>query len=642
MKMLDVVVGVIGLYYYQEIFVLFYKFDWFYLMNSCLMKLEDGGKMFINMDEMAKYGDNYVVVFKVFDFNYLLVGMDGGVYESFDLGVFWCYMENLLLMQFYKVVVDDVEFFYNVYGGIQDNSMEGGLFCIDNYYGICNVDWKVVLNWDGYQLVMEFGNLDIMYGQWQQGMFFCIDLKLGEVIDIMLQFGVGEDYECYNWDVFILVFLYVLIMIYYVFYWFWKFIDCGDFWIVFFGDLIRDEEWLVLFIMGVVQSWDFFWDVGVMFNFNIIIFIVVLLKNVLVICIGIDDGLIQIIFDEGVNWNKIEVSVFGVLECCYVNDIKVDLFDESIFYVVLDNYKEGDYKFYLFKMMDKGVIWMAMFNGLGEKNLVWCIVQDYVEKDLMFLGIEFGVYFIVDGGVYWMEMNGGIFIIFFCDFVIQWWENDLVVVFFGRGFYILDDYIVFRSVNKEQLQELASLFEFWKVWWYMEKFVFDFDDVRGLQGFQLFVVFNLDFGVVLIYYLKEEVKSLEQVCKDLEDLLAINFFFFGWVVFEEEIWEMKFYVYLEIQDMEGWVVNCVKVENKFGFNCVVWNLRVGGFGMLMFDGKEQFLMVMLVVFGDYMAMFYVFEKGKSICLVGLVDVKVECLGEFVLLGKLMEEVVVFW
>jgi photosystem II stability/assembly factor-like uncharacterized protein len=641
-KMSDAVAGATGPHYYQEIFASPHKFDRLYLMNSRLMKSEDGGKTFVNMDETAKHGDNHAVAFKKSDPNYLLVGTDGGLYESFDLGASWRYMENLPLTQFYKVAVDDAEPFYNIYGGTQDNSTEGGPSRTDNHHGIRNADWKVVLNWDGHQPATEPGNPDIMYGQRQQGTLSRIDLKSGEVIDIMPQPGAGEDFERYNWDAPILVSPHVPSTIYHASHRLWKSTDRGDSWTALSGDLTRNQERLALPIMGETQSWDSPWDVGAMSNFNTITSIAVSPKNASVICIGTDDGLIQFTSDEGANWKKIEVSALGVPERCYVNDIKADLFDESTFYVALDNHKEGDYKPYLFKTTDKGATWTSMSNGLGEKNLVWRIVQDHVDKELLFLGTEFGVFFSVDGGANWTEMNGGIPTISFRDLAIQRRENDLVAASFGRGFYILDDYTALRSVDRAQLKETASLFEPRKAWWYMERSVLDFDDVRGSQGSQLFVAPNPDFGAVLTYYLKDEIKSLEKLRQELEDSVATNVPFPGWAALEQEAREMKPYVYLEIKDTQGRVVNRVKAENKAGFNRVAWDLRVGGSGTLMLDGKAQSLTALLAAPGDYTATLNAFEQGKSLRLAGPVEVKVERLGEPALEGRPMEEVVAFW
>lgn len=641
-KMSNAVAGATGPHYYQEIFASPHKFDRLYLMNNRLMKSEDGGSTFANMDETAKHGDNHAVAFKQSDPNYLLVGTDGGLYESFDLGATWRYMENLPLTQFYKVAVDDTEPFYNVYGGTQDNSTEGGPSRTDNHHGIRNADWKVVLNWDGHQPATEPGNPDIMYGQRQQGTLSRIDLKSGEVIDIMPQPGEGENFERYNWDAPILVSPHVPTTIYHASHRLWKSIDRGDSWKAISGDLTRNQERISLPIMGGTQSWDSPWDVGAMSNFNTITSIAVSPKNEKVIFIGTDDGLIHVTNDEGENWKKIEVGKLGIPNRCYVNDIKADLFDESTLYVALDNHKEGDYKPYLLKSTDKGATWKRIENGLGDKNLVWRIVQDDVNKDLMFLGTEFGIYFTVDGGASWTKMNGGVPTISFRDLAIQRRENDLVAASFGRGFYILDDYSALRNIGAQQLEESASLFEPRKAWWYMEKAIFDFDDTRGSQGSQLYMAPNPDFGAVLTYYLKEEVQSLKNIRQESEDSLVSNIPFSGWDALEDETLELKPFIYLEIKDQQGKIVNRIKATNKTGFNRVTWDLRVGGTGTIMLNQKEKRLTALLAAPGNYTATLNAFEKGQTSKLAGPVKVELERLGETALDGSSMEDVVAFW
>ena len=345
---------------------------------------------------------------------------------------------------------------------------------------------------------------------------------------------------------------------------------------------------------------------------------------------------------KGKTWTKIEVSALGVPGRSYVNDIKADLFDESTLYVALDNHKEGDYKPYLLKSTDKGATWKRIENGLGDKNLVWRIVQDHVNKELMFAGTEFGVFFTVDGGASWTEMNGGIPTISFRDLAIQRRENDLVAASFGRGFYVLDDYSALRNVNKQQLEETASLFEPRKAWWYIERSVLDFDDVRGSQGSQLYMAPNPDFGAVFTYYLKEEIQSLEKVRQESEKSITTDIPFPGWEVLGKETRELKPFVYLEIKDQQGTVINRVKATNKAGFNRVAWNLRVGGSGTLLLNQKEEKLTAMLAAPGSYTATLHAFEKGKTTQLAGPVKVEVERLGETALEGGSMEDVVTFW
>lgn len=639
-KMSDAVAGATGPHYYQELYASPHKFDRLYLMNNNLLQSEDGGKTFREMGMLDKHSDNHAVAFKASDPNYLLVGTDGGVYESFDLGTTWRFMENLPLTQFYKLAVDDAEPFYNIYGGTQDNSTEGGPSRTTNHHGIRNADWQVVLDWDGHQPATEPGNPDIMYGQRQEGYLARIDRKTGEVVDIMPQPGPEDDFERYNWDAPILVSPHNPTTIYHGSQRLWKSTNRGDLWTALSGDLTRNEERLAKPIAGGVQSWDSPWDVYAMSTFSTITSIAVSPKNEQLICIGTDDGLIQITEDEGQSWRKIPVSKLGVPARAYVNDIKADLFDENTFYVALDNHKEGDYQAYLVKTTDKGKSWQKISSGLGVKNLVWRIVQDHENDQLLFAGTEFGVYFSTDKGRNWLQLKGGMPTIPVRDLAIQRRENDLVAATFGRGFYVLDDYSALRQVNAEQVQETATLFTPRKAWWYIEKSILDFENARGSQGSQLFLAPNPDFGAVFTYYLKEEILSLEQIRQQKEKEGQINFP--GWEALDSEYQELKPFVYLEIKDQAGAVVNRIKVINKKGFQRIAWDLKRAGTGIINASGQAVANYSFMVAPGNYTASLYAFHKGAIRELAGPVRVVVERLGEPAISGRSIKETVIFW
>jgi photosystem II stability/assembly factor-like uncharacterized protein len=121
-KQSNTVTGATGPHYYQELYTSPHHEERLYLMDSNLQISEDGGKTFYRMNEKNKHGDNHAIAFRQNDPDYLLVGSDGGVYESFDLTKTWKYIENLPITQFYKLAVDDAKPFYNIYGGTQDNS----------------------------------------------------------------------------------------------------------------------------------------------------------------------------------------------------------------------------------------------------------------------------------------------------------------------------------------------------------------------------------------------------------------------------------------------------------------------------------------------------------------------------------------
>ena len=166
-KMSDAVAGGTGPHYYQELYASPHNFDELYLADNYMQYSSDGGKTFSRMNESEKHVDNHAVAFRKNDPNYILVGCDGGLYESFDKTKNWKFIDNLPLTQFYKIAVDDDYPFYNVYGGTQDNNTQGAPSRTDNIHGIRNSDWFILLGGDGHQPATEPGNPDIVYVQWQ-------------------------------------------------------------------------------------------------------------------------------------------------------------------------------------------------------------------------------------------------------------------------------------------------------------------------------------------------------------------------------------------------------------------------------------------------------------------------------------------
>ncbi len=167
---------------------------------------------------------------------------------------------------------------------------------------------------------------------------------------------------------------------------------------------------------------------------------------------GTDDGLIQVTEDEGANWNKFSLNTIkGIPATPFVNDVRADLFDANVVYAALDNHKYGDYKPYIIKSTDKGKSWRLINGDLPNKLLIWRLVQDHVNKDLLFAATEFGVYFTSNGGKNWIQLKGGMPTVQIRDIKIQRRENDLVAGSFGRGIFILDDITPLRTFTKSMM-----------------------------------------------------------------------------------------------------------------------------------------------------------------------------------------------
>ena len=568
-KMSNAVSSATGPHYYQELYASPHKFDRLYLMNVRVLTSEDGGKTFVQLSEKKKHSDNHVIVFKKDDPDYLMLGTDAGIYESFDLAKNWRYHKNLPLTQFYKVAVNNATPFYHIFGGTQDNGSAGGPSATDENEGISNKHWYKTLSSDGHQSATDPVYNDLIYAETQQGGLHRVDLKTGERLFIQPQAQLGDPHERFNWDAPILVSPHNPATLYFASYRVWKSENRGDEWSPISGDLTRNEERLALPIMGRKQSWDNAWDVGAMSNYNTI---TSLSESPLVkglIYAGTDDGFIQVTANGGKQWTSIPVTKLGLPARTFVNDIKADLHDPNTVYAVLDNHKEGDFNPYLFKSTDRGQSWTSLSNSLPKRTLLWRIVQDPVKKELFFLATEFGIYTSLNGGVDWHKLPGtpnmG-----FRDLVVQQRENDLVAASFGRGFYVLDDYSALREMTPELLKQKGTLFTPRTAKWFVPK------SNLGNTGADFYIAENPAFGAVFTYHLSEDFKTQKQQRQESEKERSKNgrdIPFPGYERLDAENQEAPAKVWLTIIDSDGNVIRNLNQQAEKGTHRLAWNLR---------------------------------------------------------------------
>jgi len=128
---------------------------------------------------------------------HLLLGTDGGVYQSSSQGAAWTFVQNLPVSQFYHVTTDDRRPF-NVYGGLQDNGTWTGPSRSPG--GIENSDWTNLGGGDGFSAAPDPNDPDLVYWEWQGGNVQRTDRRTGDAKDIRPQPGPGDPELRFNWN----------------------------------------------------------------------------------------------------------------------------------------------------------------------------------------------------------------------------------------------------------------------------------------------------------------------------------------------------------------------------------------------------------------------------------------------------------
>jgi hypothetical protein len=412
-----------------------------------------------------------------------------------------------------------------------------------------------------------------VYSQWQYGGLVRYNRKTGEAFDIKPQEIGNEPAFRFNWDAPIVLSSHDNSTLYFAAQKLFKSTDKGSSWKIISPDLSRGLDRNNLTIMGKVWSMD-----AVAKNQSTSIYgnITALSEspiNSKLLFAGTDDGLIHITTDGGSNWLKID-NIPGAPKQTLIQNIYASKHDENIAFVVFNNHRNGDFKPYIFKTVDKGKTWLPIQNNLPVRGSAQCIAEDHKNKDLLFLGTDFGLFSSTDGGKNWLSFKGGLPNICIKEIAIQERENDLVLATFGRGFYVLDDYTPLQNyvAQKQALEtSAASIFPIKEALVYIPSQPLGHRG-KSFQGERFYTANNPAIGAVITYSIKDEYKTIKELRKAREEK-QINDFYPSKDSIRKEDLESEYYILAEINDSLGQSVKQYKLPISKGVNRFIWNGR---------------------------------------------------------------------
>ncbi|MBY0432847.1 MAG: hypothetical protein K2U26_01930, partial [Cyclobacteriaceae bacterium] len=409
----------------------------------------DGGKKFRAMPSV--HSDVHAAWIDPNNTNHILLGTDGGVYESQDQGYTFKMWMNLPVGQFYHVAVDN-ETPYNLYGGLQDNGTWYGPS--QKPGGITNKDWDVSYGGDGFWSFPHPNDHNIVYAEYQGGHMARYNKKTGQAKDIKPYPEKGGPKLRFNWNTPIVQSPNKPDRIYAGAQFLYMSEDKGDTWKKISTDLTtNDPKRQRQSLTGGLSI-----DNSSAENNATIYYIAESPKDERLVWAGTDDGYLQVTENQGGTWTNVTKNMIGLPAGNWCSSIEPGHFDRATAYVSFDNHRNGDMKPYIYKTTDLG----KTFTSIVTPDLdgyVWVIREDRVNPNLLYAGTEFGLYISVDGGKKWSRFENNVPKVAVHDIVVHPKEDAVILATHGRALMIIDDISPLRQLTPEVMAKSIHFFE---------------------------------------------------------------------------------------------------------------------------------------------------------------------------------------
>lgn len=573
--------------YYNELVVDPKDADRVYSLDTMTHMSEDGGKTWSRLGLEWRHVDDHALWIDPDFTQHLIIGGDGGIYESYDRGTTWRHIRNLSIAQFYRIQPDNAEPFYNVCGGTQDNNSLCAPSRTTVVHGITNSDWTMILSGDGYEPQIDPEDPNIIYTQYQYGGLARYDRRTQERVFIAPHPASGQTQYKWNWNTPLLISPHDNKRIYYAAEKLFQSDDRGDTWRAISPDLTRQLDRNTLEVMGRVWSVDAIAknDSTSMYGSAIGLSESPLVEGL--IYVGTDDGVMSITEDGGTNWRR-TTSFRGVPDMSLIEDVLASAHDANVVYTAIDNHKRGDYKPYVLRSDNRGQSWKLISGDLPERGSAHTIVEDHIDPNLLFVGTEFGLFFTQNGGTNWHPLKTNFPTIAVRDLEIQRRENDLVVGTFGRGIYILDDYSALRTQAASLANKEAHLFTVKDPWLYVQGDLWDGRE-KGSMGAEFFNTPNPAYGAVFTYYLGEDLEPGAKLRRKAEieaEKSGADTPYPPLDALRKEDLEEKPAILLVVRDSSGNTVRQLTGELKKGLHRTAWDLRLPATNPVQLEAPE--------------------------------------------------------
>lgn len=501
-----------------------------YITGSNLIASSDGGKTWaglgrggpgVELPFRRAFGDFRTLWIDPEDSDHMMAGSDGGVFVSYDGGRTCDHFSNLKLGEVYAIGAD-MDAPYHVYAGLQDHENWKGP--VNGWAGAVNIDdWVTTGIGDGMYNEPD-PNGRWLYNTQEFGHLARVDqqLRTRTIIEPPRR-PQDQPFLRFNWTAPVRISPHDSNTIYYGAQVLLRSKDRGDHWQEISPDLTTNDPNKITPAGGSIQHCT-------------IVTIAESPAQAGVIWVGTDDGKVQATRDAGGHWFDATagIAAAGGPEDAWVSRVYASRFEAGTAYVTKSRRRQDDFRALVFRTTDFGATWTRITAGLPDEGAANAIVEDTVNRDLLFAGTDAGVYVSWDRGAHWMPFKANMPPAPVTDLLVHPREGDLVAGTFGRGLWVTN-IAPLREMGGDFLTRDVVLFA-------VRPLALRHDGAWGnyrLYGDSYPSTPNEPNGISVVYYLKEAAPAAPAIT---------------------------------ITDGSGKLVRKLAASNRAGINGAFWNL----------------------------------------------------------------------
>ena len=415
-----------------------------YVLGFALHVSDDGGKSWREDLGQKLHPDLHALAIDPRNPKRLLLGTDGGAYQSYNAGQVWEHLNRMAAGEFYRINVD-LSTPYRVCGGLQDNENWVGPSRTYTGTGIANQDWQSLGGGDGFYCVFDSENPSVLYTESQEGFIHRIDLSNGQLKVLRPEPAEGQAGFRFHWNTPLVASRHSKDVMY----------MAGN---RVFKLTVRGEQWQSISPDLSAQDLQKARATGSgAENYGVVYSLVESPVKAGLLWAATDDGKVWVTEDEGAHWTDLTANLAAETHGQWMSRIEAGWQDAAVAYLAVDAHRTGNFSPLAYRTGDGGKTWEKISSDLPAAGPVKVVREDPKNPNLLFAGTEFGLFVSFNRGGHWVKF-AGLPTVAVDDILVHPRERDLVLATHGRSLYIVDDIRALEEMTADVEAKEAYLF----------------------------------------------------------------------------------------------------------------------------------------------------------------------------------------